>query len=162
MTRLSNVLLAASLLVNVFAVGAIGGGLLMLLRPGIWQSFAGVAPRPIRTAGDELPPSDRERFRRSMRQVLEDNDDLVRKARESRRTAAQLFVQPQFDQAAIAAALDRARNADMLLRSRLEAAAVDFAAVLPADERSLLAQGLARGGPLRRPPLTDGAVNKAP
>jgi len=162
MKRPFSVFLAISLLVNVFAAGALGGGLFMLSRSGGWRTFAGVPLRPIRTAGEELPLSDRERFRRSMRQVIEDNDSLIRTARESRRTAAQLFEQPQFDQAAISAALEQARNADALLRTRLEAVAIDFAAALPMDERILLAQGLARGGPLRRPPQVDGPVNKTP
>jgi len=162
MTRPFRVLLAVSLLVNIFAAGVLGGGLFMLSQTGEGRSFAGVPPRPIRIAGEELPPPDREHFGQSMRQVVEGNDDLVRTAREGRRTAARLFVQPRFDQPAVAAALDRARNADILLRARLEAAAVDFAATLPADKRILLAQGLARGGPLRRPPQVDGPVNKTP
>ncbi len=156
MKRSLRVVLAASLLVNVFAAGAIGGGLFMLARPGVWRSLAGVAPRPIRAAGEELPPPDRGRFRQTMRQVVEESGDLLRTARESRQAAADLFVQPQFDQAAVAAALERARNADILLRTRLEAAAVAFAATLPADERALLAQGLERGGPLRHPPKAGG------
>lgn len=86
-----------------------------------------------------------------MRRVVEANTDLVRTARESRHAAAQLFVLTDFDQAAVLAALGHARDADVLLRTRLEAAAVEFAATLPPDERALLAQGLERGGPLRHP-----------
>ena len=156
MRRSLRVVLAASLLVNVFAAGAIGGGLFMLARPGVWRSLAGVASRPIRAAGEELPSPDRGRFRQAMRQVVEESGGLLRTARESRQAAADLFVQPQLDQAAVAAALGRARDADILLRARLEAAAVAFAATLPADERALLAQGLERGGPLRRPPRAGG------
>jgi uncharacterized membrane protein len=154
------VLLAASLLVNVFAAGAIGGGLLMLTRPGIWRSLTAApgAPRPIRAAGAALPAVDRERFRQTMQQVIRDNRDLPRIARENRETAAALFVQPHFDADAVSAALERARSADVTLRSRLEAAAVDFAATLPVEERTLLARGLARGGPLRHPPGA-GAAN---
>jgi uncharacterized membrane protein len=151
MARPFTILLAASLLVNVFAAGAIGGGLLMLARPGIWRSVTAAAPRPIRVAGESLPPPDRGRFRQAMQQVIKDNRDLPRTARESRQAAAELFVRPHFDEAAVSAALDRARNADVQLRVRLEAAAVDFAATLPLEERILLVQGLERGGPLRHP-----------
>jgi uncharacterized membrane protein len=151
MARPFKVLLAASLLVNVFAAGAIGGGLLMLAKPGIWRSLTAATPRPIRVAGDALPPPDRVRFRQTMQQVIRDNRDLPRTARESRQTAAELFVQPRFDEAAVSAALERARDADVQLRTRLEAAAVDFAATLPLEERILLVQGLERGGPLRHP-----------
>ena len=151
MARPVNVLLAASLLFNVFAAGAIGGGLLMLAKPGLWRSVATGQPRPIRAAGDALPLPDRGRFQKAMQQVLRDNRDLPRTARESRETAAQLFVQPHFDEAAVSAALERARDADIQLRTRLETTAIGFAATLPAEERALLAQGLERGGPLRHP-----------
>jgi uncharacterized membrane protein len=151
MARPLNVLLAASLLVNVFAAGAIGGGLLMLAKPGILRSVTPPAPRPIRVAGDAMSPPDRARFRQAMQQVIRENRDLPRAARESRQAAAQLFVQPRFDEAAVAAALERARSADVTLRTRLEAAALDFAATLPLEERTLLAQGLEHGGPLRHP-----------
>ena len=151
-TRPFPTLLAVSLLVNVFAAGAIGGGLFMLSRPAVWRSLTSQPPRQIGGAGSELAPADHERFRDAMQHVFDDSKDLLRTARESRRTAAQLFVQPQFDQAAISVELDRARNADVLLRTRVEAANVAFAATLPADKRALLAQGLARGGPLRHSP----------
>ncbi len=160
MTRSRRVLLTVSLLVNVFASGAIGGGVFMLSRPGGFRLLAGVHQRPIRAAGQELPQPDREHFRQAMRDVMQDSGDLMRTARESRRAAAQLFVQPHFDQAAVAAALDRARTADVLLRTRLEAAAVAFAATLPADQRALLAQGLQRGGPLRHPAQIGGAPGR--
>lgn len=143
--------LAASLLANVFAAGAIGGGLVMLSHQNTVQPAASPL-RPIRVAGNGLPPSTRDRFRAAMRRVVADADGLIRTAREGRETAARLFIQAQFDRGAADAALGRARDADVQLRSRLEAAAVEFAAGLPADERILLAQGLEQGGPLRHPP----------
>lgn len=143
--------LAASLLANVFAAGAIGGGLVMLSHQNTVRPAAPPL-RPIRAAGDGLPPAARDRFRTAMRQVVADADGLIRTAREGRETAAQLFIQPQFDRGAADAALGRARDADVQLRSRLEAAAVGFAAGLSANERILLAQGLEQGGPLRHPP----------
>ena len=162
MPRRLSVLLVASLLVNVFAAGAIGGGLFMLSRQEGWRPHATGQRRPIRAAGEALSPSDRAHFRQAMRQVIEGNRDLLRTARENRTEAAQLFVQPQFDQAAVAAALNRARSADTLLRARLEAAAIDFAATLPATERAILAQGLERRGPLRHPRHIGGSADKAP
>ena len=161
MRRSLGLMLAASLLVNVFAAGAIGGGLLMLSRPGVWRSAPVAGPQPIRSAGMQLPPPERRRFRQAMRRVVEDSADLVQTARDSRREAAQLFVLPNFDQAAVSAALERARNADVLLRTRRETAAIDVAATLPADDRALLAQGLQRGGPLRQPRQA-GEAPKAP
>jgi len=162
MTRSLRFWLAASLLVNVFAAGAIGGGLFMLARPGVFRSLVGVAPGPIRSAGQALPEPDRGRFGEAMRDVIQNSRDLSRTARENRQRAAELFVQPQFDNAGIVAALERARDADVLLRTRLEAAAVSFAATLPADKRALLAQGLERGGPLRHPPQVGGTPAGTP
>ena len=139
--------LAASLFVNLFAIGTIAGGLAILARPSV------VAPRamgrPIRSAAQDLPAAEQSRFQEIMRQTVASSRDLARTARVSRRDAAALFMQPQFDRAAAAALLDRARQADFALRSRLEAAALDFAATLPADERATLAVGLERRGPLR-------------
>ncbi len=150
MARTGTLLLAASLLVNVFAIGAIGGGLFMLSREGDLRAHP-VAHQPLRAAGDGLPAPDRARFRTAIRTVLRDSRDLGATARDNRAAAAELFVQPVFDSAAVLAALDRARAADAELRRRLETAAVQVAATLPAEERAFLARGLARGGPLRHP-----------
>lgn len=149
--RRLTLLLAASLLANVFAAGAVGGGLLMLSRQGGGRLHAAAPHRPIIDAGATLPAADRARFAHLVRRTLRDDRDLSRIARESREAAASLFVQPQFDQSAVNAALQRARDADIELRLRLETAAVGFAATLPVDERALLADALARGGPLRHP-----------
>ncbi len=151
MARALPALLAASLVLNVFAVGALGGGVVMLLRQDGPHAQARLLHRPIEAAGQGLPAPDRQRFRRTIVQVLRSSRDLQQVARESRQEAARLFVQPQFDHAAVSAALEQARTADLQLRVRLETAATDFASTLPEDERGILAQNLARGGPLRHP-----------
>nr|WP_321983313.1 periplasmic heavy metal sensor [uncultured Lichenicoccus sp.] len=150
MAQRIGMLLAVSLLVNVFAVGAIGGGLFMLSREGGLRAQPVVRP-PLRAAGEGLPVPDRARYRLAIRTVLRDSRELGVTARDNRTAAADLFVQPEFDAAAVLAALDRARAADFELRRRLETAAVQVAASLPVDERVFLARGLARGGPLRHP-----------
>ncbi len=139
--------LAASIFVNVFTIGTIAGGVVILTRDR--PATSRTAGRPIRSAGQDLPPADAARFQEVMRQAVQDNRDLARLARMSRREAARQFMQPQFDRAAAAAFLERGRQADLQLRTRLETAALDFAATLPADERATLAIGLERGGPLR-------------
>jgi uncharacterized membrane protein len=141
-------LLAASLLLNLFAAGAAIGGLAALRHPGLLR-HPPIPFGPLREAGDGLPPPDRARFRATMRHVLGQGRDLGRTARANRREAARLFIAPTFDVAAADAALARARAADFELRVRLETAAVAFAATLPRDERALLTQGLERRGPLR-------------
>ena len=143
--------LAGSLLLNAFAIGAIGGSLVarsghagFLVRPR-------TAERPIRAAGEMLPAPDRARFEAAIRDVLNDSRDLARTARRSRRAAASLFLAPRFDPDAVDALLAASRDADLTLQARLDAAAVGFAATLPPEERASLAVGLARGGPLRHP-----------
>ncbi|NPD66560.1 periplasmic heavy metal sensor [Lichenicola cladoniae] len=143
-------LLGASAILNVFAAGVIGGGLLMLSHQGIGHRID-PAHRPITEAGATLPAPDRGRFAHIMRQTVRDNRELPRIARENRQAAAALFMQPDFDAVAVNAALARARDADLALRTRLETEAVNFAATLPLDERALLAAGLAHGGPLHHP-----------
>jgi uncharacterized membrane protein len=154
MTAGFRTLLVASLLVNVFAVGALGGGAVMLSRPGLLpvpgRAAAG-SSRPIVAAGLGLPQPDRMRFRQSMMAVLRENKDLLQTARDNRLAAAQLFTQPQFDEAPIDTDLTRAADAESLLRARLQITALNFAASLPVDERDVLAQGLARAGMLKRP-----------
>jgi uncharacterized membrane protein len=56
-----------------------------------------------------------------------------------------------FDHAAVAAALARTREADMVARARFEASVVDFAATLSPAERETLAGGLARRSTLGPP-----------
>lgn len=150
MDRRLIMLLAASVLVNVFAAGIIGGGLFMLSRQGV-RSHAAPPPRPVADAGAALPPPDRARFIDLMRQMVHDNRGLAQIARRNREIAADLFVQPQFNADAVNAALQRARDADLALRAHVETSAVGFAATLPVDERAILGAGLAKNGPLRHP-----------
>jgi uncharacterized membrane protein len=145
-----HIALLASLLGNVFACGAIGGGLWMLDRQRSPQPNS-VQGRPIRSAGQALPPADRLRFEEKIRQVLLDGRDLQRTAVSSRRNAAALFTQRNFDKAAVSNLLEQARMANVTLQSQIDNAAIDFAATLPVDERANLALGLERGGPLRHP-----------
>jgi uncharacterized membrane protein len=152
MTRRWTILFVVSVFLNLFAIGAIGGGLLVMgARGGFGPHPAAFAHRPVVVAGAQLPAPERMRFNQTMRAVVRDNRALARIARENRRQAAALFVQPSFDQVAIGQALERARQADFDLRGQLEAAAIGFAAGLPLEERAVLAAGLARGGPLREP-----------
>ena len=101
-------MLAASLMLNVFAAGALGGGTFMLFRHGAAPPGPGALPSGPAAAGQDLPPAERVRFRTTVRAVLADNHDLVRSATEARSDAFELFMQPSFDRAAANEALDRA------------------------------------------------------
>jgi len=137
-------LLALSVVVNLFALGALGGGAAM------W--FTTSARHPIRAAGDRLLSADRLRFHQMFKAVAKEARPLQQSARENRRAAALLFVQPTFDAAAVGEALSRARDADLTARTDVETALVGFAATLPQTERQSLANALSQGGgPLRQP-----------
>ena len=142
--------LVASLLVNALMIGAFGGGLAVLSHRGGWHRPPHRHPGPIQTAGHALKPADRARFRAAMLAVIRDNRDLIRDARLRRQQAGTLFVRPDFDRAAIAALLARARRDRAELLAKLDNAALRFAATLPRGERRKLARGLAEHGELQR------------
>jgi uncharacterized membrane protein len=90
-----------------------------------------------------LSPQYRRELRRTIRETLQGLQSEISVARGARLEAARLLDQPRLDQAALQAALDKARAADMTIRTRLETAVVQFAAALPPEERAALARGLA-------------------
>lgn len=152
-------LLILSLAVNIFVVGAIAGGSYMWVHGN--QAF-GVGANWRRQAGVALPTQEREAYRQMIRQTMRDAQPIFARADEARREAARLFVQPQFDAAAVNAALAQARAADIQLRTQLEEQIVGFAAKLSFEDRRILAEGLSPG-PLRQrtkgkgmPPTTPG------
>lgn len=140
------ILLIGSLTLNVFLLGGIGGGALMWLRTD--QASPSTAsppsPRGLRLVGASLSPEHRQPFRRALRETRRASAALVDESRAGRAEAARLLARPTVDQAAVNAALARARTADLALRARLEERAVAFAATLPQAERGALAEGLAR------------------
>ncbi|PZU07210.1 periplasmic heavy metal sensor [Sphingomonas sp.] len=144
MSRGIRILLIGSLILNVFLVGAIGGG--------VWRWTHGYGNRiGWRTqVADVLPPEQRRQFRAAMRQTALGARGLVIEGRQARAEAARLYVRPDFDAAAISTQLDRARAADVALRERLERRVVEFSAGLPVGEREKLA-GALRQGPFRQP-----------
>ncbi len=142
--------LGFSLALNVILLGGVGGAALTLWRLAPVRA-AQAGRQPLRMAGDSLTPDRRRAFRAAIRQTNQGLVPVVQQARDARREAARLFIQPQFDRAAVIAALDRAKAADLEARTRLEGAIVDFAAPLSPQERASLAEGLRRSGPLRQP-----------
>ncbi len=150
--------LAASVVLNLFAIGAVGGGAVMWL--SLKHPPAAGRGRPLRNAADALPAAERAQYLAVFRAAVVDARPIQKAARENRRLAAALFVQPRFDAAAVTAALERARNADFALRARLEATMVSFAQNLPQADRVILARRLSRGGPLRQPKGRQGKLRE--
>lgn len=146
--------LLLSVLLNVFLVGSIGGGAWrwwsesahaqrVAAVPAANPASAGPAsPRGLRFAADGLAPAQRQAFRTGLRDVRRASAELARSSREGRAEVARLLAAPQFDRAAIDAALARTRSADLALRERVEGDVVGFAANLSPADRETLVQGL--------------------
>jgi len=131
-------LLIASVVLNVFLAGALAGG-------AVWiKSGKPAQGTSLEAAGGRLPDQQRTLFRKALREVRRESRDIILDGQQARREAADLLRQPVLDTAALSAALERARNADVTVRTRLEQRIIDFAAAGSAEDRSVLAEGLAR------------------
>jgi uncharacterized membrane protein len=134
-------LLVVSLLINVFLIGGIIGGLYK------WSTH----PRPtgagvqhgLRQALARLPDARRQQLRHMLREIRTENQPLIVASRQAHLDLIHRLQAPTLDRDALDADLDRARTADITLRTRVDATLADFAATLPADERQTLAQALA-------------------
>jgi uncharacterized membrane protein len=131
--------LLVSTIVNLFLAGALVAGFLSL-RSGGRMINAG----SLRIAGSELPVAERRPFRTALRQARRAMRPTVIAGRAARTEVAALLRQPVIDQAAVVAALDRARNADMAVRATVERRAVAYAASLPPADRAKLADAMQR------------------
>jgi uncharacterized membrane protein len=135
--------LVASLVVNVFLVGAVAGGAARW-----WLAERSVAatdpPRGLRHAADDLPAEQRRSFLIGLRTARRAVAEPLQVAREGRQEVLRLLREPRFEAEAVAQTLARTRAADMAARERFEAAVLDFAATLSPAERQKLADGLAR------------------
>lgn len=146
--------LIISLVVNVFVIGGLAGAAIMWQRVETQRPLTGIGrPARLREAAQALSPPNRRALRQAVREAAQSLRPVAEQAREARREAGRLLVQPTFDRAALEAALARARTADIAIRTRLEATVVDAASRLPVEERAALADALDRSGAMRRPPL---------
>ncbi|AEH84581.1 MULTISPECIES: periplasmic heavy metal sensor [Mesorhizobium] len=130
--------LIASVVLNVFLAGALAGGAVWIRSGKPAQGYS------LEAAGGRLPDQERMLFRKALREVRRESRDIILDGQQARREAADLLRQPVLDTAALSAALERARNADITVRTRLEQRIIEFAAAGSADERSVLAEGLTR------------------
>ncbi|MFJ3486090.1 periplasmic heavy metal sensor [Pseudomonas sp. NPDC090202] len=137
--------LVASLLLNVFLVGGIAGGLFQwsnqkapaapVIQPGLGKALA------------QLPDTRRHQLRQMLRETRKENQPLILASRQAHQDVLQRLQAPELDRSALDADLDRARTADITLRSRVDATLAEFAGSLPVDERKTLAQALAARHP---------------
>ncbi|RZS82152.1 putative membrane protein [Phyllobacterium myrsinacearum] len=138
--RSRNILLVASLALNVFiAGGVIGGGY-------IWHTFGyswtKENRRGVRFAAEYLTPEQQKALRQNLAAARKDNIPLADAGRASRAEIAWLLAQDVIDPAAVNAELTRAREADFALRTRIEQTIVAFAESLSPEDRKTLVEGL--------------------
>ena len=150
------VLIAGSVLLNVFLLGGIAGG--------AWRWFAArdvtqaqTVAQPgqpaqraaLRFATDYLSPERQQQFVDALKAARREGRDDARAARDSRRQVLDLLAAPKFDRAALDAALARTRESDIALRTRVETGVADYAATLTPEERVKFVEGLERSGQWR-------------
>jgi len=162
--RTLKIALAVSVALNLFAIGAAAGGLIIGSRLSEERS----PPRhaPFHQTLETLDPETRDRVHEAMRSVALSARPDFREARQARREAIALAREAAFDRARIDALLARSREAELRGRVRMETGTVDILATLDAEDRASMASLLARhrrsGPPARRPEGGEGGPPPAP
>src|SRR5690349_18589076 len=107
--RSLKIVLIASIVLNVFLLGAIAGGVYR------WVTHEHVVlaqQRGLRFAAAELSPERQKQLRTALRRTRRNAMPLIEASREGRRDVAQLLAAPHLDRGALDAALARTREAD--------------------------------------------------
>jgi uncharacterized membrane protein len=125
------------LVANTFLVCALAGAGFVYLRN---DTAAAAARMPL--AGEQLPKTERESFRRSLSDARRTMRETSAEARQARIEAASLMGAETLDPEALSAALERARKAEYEVRAATEMQAVEFARTLSLEARRRLAEGL--------------------
>jgi uncharacterized membrane protein len=152
--RSLSIALIVSLVFNVFLLGGVGGAAYRWLKPSENPAVTRAVPPPrgLRFAAQGLSPERRRQFQMQLRRTRRDLAPLVAQARQGRVDVAAALANPDFDTAALEAALARTRQADSAVRAHTETAVVEFAATLDPSERAILMEGLQQRGAFRIPP----------
>jgi len=150
-SRTWKIVLVASLVLNVFLLGAIAGGAYQ------WFAARGATTplvaqqRALRFAAQTLSTERQKEFADSLKNGRREARQFAREAREGRREVLRLLAAPQLDRPALDAALARTRAADSNLRAQVESSVADFASGLSPEERVKFADSLRLRGQWREP-----------
>ncbi|MGV8918909.1 MAG: periplasmic heavy metal sensor [Pseudomonas sp.] len=133
-------LLAVSLLINVFLVCGLAGGLYQ------WSSHPKPVPainqHGLRQVMVQLPGPQRHQLRQLLRQTRVENQELIVTSRQARLEVVKQLQAQTLDRSALDANLGKAREADIALRTHVDTTLADFASTLPAAERQRLAESM--------------------
>jgi uncharacterized membrane protein len=142
--------LLGSVVLNVFLLGAIAGGAYQWFAAHGANQSAAQDQRALRFAAEPLSVEQQRAFVDGLKNARREGRQYARDAREGRREVLRLLAAPQFDRAALDAALARTRAADSSLRAMVEASVADFAATLTPTERVEFAESLRLRGQWRQ------------
>jgi len=149
-SKTTKYLLLASLVLNVFLLGAIGGGTYRWLAAG--GALAAQQPHTaLRYAADDLSSDRQAQFLDLLKAARRAGAPYIHEARDGRREVLRQLGAPQLDRTALDTALAATRDADMAQRVAVETAVVDFAATLTPAERAQFAASLRLRGQWRDP-----------
>ena len=140
----------ASLLLNLFFICCIAGGAYKLFSN---HQIAKAGQNNLRFAAANLSLEQQHQFKKALREARHDAKPLLETANNARTEVRKLIAEPNFDRQAVEVALAKTREADRAVRMKIEAAMLNFTQTLSAEDRQKLAEGLAKKGPLRQPPM---------
>ena len=133
--------LLASVLLNVFLIGGVGGGLYHWMASAK-PAQAVVNQHGLRQAMIKLPPERRRELRQLLRHNRADSQPLIMAGREARMGVIKQLEAPTLDRDVLVAELAKAREADMALRALVDRTLAQFASTLPREERQKLVEAL--------------------
>ncbi|MDY7066146.1 hypothetical protein PsexTeo8_26020 [Pseudomonas extremaustralis] len=133
--------LFVSVVLNVFLLGGVGGGLYHWMASAKPVEVA-VNQHGLRQAMVKLPVERRRELRQLLRHNRDDSQPLIMAGREARLGVIKQLEAPTLDRDVLVAELAKAREADMALRGLVDSTLAQFASTLPLDERKALVQAL--------------------
>lgn len=140
-------LLLLSLLLNVFLIGGVAGGLYQWFgQPKPTQALA-MPQQGLRQAMTQMPDERRRQLRQLLRQTRIDSQPLIIAAREARQGVVRELGADSLDRRALDAELGKSREADIALRARVDEALANFAGDLSLKERQQLVESMYLRGP---------------
>jgi uncharacterized membrane protein len=148
--RAVKIALIVSLLGNAFlAVAMAVGGYLIITDLSEQRAFVR-QKTPLAMIARDLDPADRDQLRQQMRSLALGAAMVdIRESRAARKHAADLAGAPNFDKAAIAAELEKARASENRARTLLENGLLEFMQSKPQATRAILAKMLLGRGSMR-------------
>jgi uncharacterized membrane protein len=134
-----------SLAVNLFAIGAVVGGLVIGVRMTEGRQMAmRPGPPPIFTAAESLPAARQDAYRQALRAEAREARQALMQASQARREAWEGLAKEPYDPATVQRDLAAAQAIEARARSVLETRIVTFAEDLSLEERQALASALSQ------------------